>query len=1090
MHTMTRRQGPARASRGVISGLLVALAASGCIDYFAEPPALPPLPSADADPADATPRGTDQGRPETDRGFDAATGPADHGADAARDAMAPDSAAPDATETDAAATDVAASDLSPSRDATPDLTAPDACVARPEQCNHLDDDCDGAIDEGFSIGEPCRRGIGQCEVEGAWVCTDDGRERCDASPLPPTDEQCNLADDDCDGAIDEEIAAVDAPCRTPSTGLCATGRLACDAGALRCVPDHQPAGERCDHRDDDCDGRVDEGVRAESGDCLPDGVTACLPHDGPCPPAEAALPISEAEVLVVPHSARSTHRPHLAHPGAPVTLKAIVRGAGDCALWLVQWDSDLDGRFDEEPVLERRPTLGTLYDIGQPWIAPPVPGGGVVRVGVRVRDTCAGRAAVGEMPYYITPTAPPEEPWRWTVDEIDLMNVMAGAEARWYLHRQVTGRVGTGRDATGHILPVDDAAITVLASALTAWILAVDGRRPGLPPWTGAGPDPLDGVVPGGPAPRIAAWESDPYAETTLRLVNRLAARANAPRVVPPVDETTRCGYNPDGSPRLCNRPPGTTDTGGLWLPTASRLEITAQAMTIVALSVVLPTQVGYPVPVEGPAHLRPWEWLVQQLVDALAAAQLDDGCAAGGWTPDEGGVGSTACPAFDWWSTHDALLALAVAQITGGVGGVVVGSRHRYRPVDLILSALDPATGAALGPDGLDFRHTATALLYLRDIGAHDFPDRPQSPFPDESEQSYAAIGDAYRDVLAWSSDQWEDDARLRPDGGLDRLWSTGDRLCGDLDGIYNGERCGSLYTLFAYAVAYYIGAPILDEIHDASAGRDHDWIREFSTYILRAQARDPGDYDAFGQVTDDCGGEMWPCAWSNGPISTAWAVIALGLPFVSLPAVPRLSLDPPMVTLSGCGPDARADVAVDWSGSLSPDEDNRILGFDIDRDAGDGLWWDDGGDPDSRSLDPHAGTTLTYTAPGRYPITLRTLDTLGDEQTASVPLTVLSPPNRPPALDAGGPYELDDGAPLRLAADADDPDTECGDTLDIAWDIDGDGIFADGTGPRPEIEPWRLRTLPRGVLTTITARATDSQGAVTHDEAALIIR
>ena len=86
--------------------------------------------------------------------------------------------------------------------------------------NGVDDDCNGAIDDGFDVGAPCSAGVGACGVFGTRVCTADGTgTECDAAPAAPRDERCgNGIDDDCDGETDEP-ACEDAPvdCSNDST---------------------------------------------------------------------------------------------------------------------------------------------------------------------------------------------------------------------------------------------------------------------------------------------------------------------------------------------------------------------------------------------------------------------------------------------------------------------------------------------------------------------------------------------------------------------------------------------------------------------------------------------------------------------------------------------------------------------------------------------------------------------------------------------------------------------------------------------------------------------------------------------------------
>jgi hypothetical protein len=73
-------------------------------------------------------------------------------------------------------------------------------------CDDVDNDCDGVVDDFFSTkGTECTRGLGVCTRMGFLVCngTEDGLD-CDAvDPPAGGPESCNGLDDDCDGALDE-----------------------------------------------------------------------------------------------------------------------------------------------------------------------------------------------------------------------------------------------------------------------------------------------------------------------------------------------------------------------------------------------------------------------------------------------------------------------------------------------------------------------------------------------------------------------------------------------------------------------------------------------------------------------------------------------------------------------------------------------------------------------------------------------------------------------------------------------------------------------------------------------------------------------
>ncbi len=72
-----------------------------------------------------------------------------------------------------------------------------------ERCEGTDEDCDGLTDEGFDLDAACTRGVGACLRDGVRVCDGEGGAVCNAVAGQPGVEICNRLDDDCDGATDE-----------------------------------------------------------------------------------------------------------------------------------------------------------------------------------------------------------------------------------------------------------------------------------------------------------------------------------------------------------------------------------------------------------------------------------------------------------------------------------------------------------------------------------------------------------------------------------------------------------------------------------------------------------------------------------------------------------------------------------------------------------------------------------------------------------------------------------------------------------------------------------------------------------------------
>lgn len=172
----------------------------------------------------------------------------------------------------------------------------------PESCNRLDDDCDGITDNDVEFSDPeelcppkgvCAEWRGRVAVQ----CVN-GQARCDFSEVPDwsglEEARCDGRDDNCDGQQDEAQAfwvpdpvlgwrSVGQSC---GAGVCAGGVVQCSTDQLAgaCSTAGGATLESCNGRDDDCDGRVDNGLPLAWSD------TATLVDPGePAPRARAAL---------------------------------------------------------------------------------------------------------------------------------------------------------------------------------------------------------------------------------------------------------------------------------------------------------------------------------------------------------------------------------------------------------------------------------------------------------------------------------------------------------------------------------------------------------------------------------------------------------------------------------------------------------------------------------------------------------------------------------------------------------------------------------------------------------------------------------
>lgn len=163
------------------------------------------------------------------------------------------------------------------------LGACNAPQPSPEIIDGIDNDCDGQVDEGFGIGSVCAVGVGSCAING--VITRDpnqvGETFCDtqgAVPQDPTEEVCDGVDNDCDEQIDEAFPQSVDSCSV-GVGACEnSGLTICVNGALDCnVVAGAPQPEVCNQIDDNCDGAVDEELICfQPGDPCSVGLGVCL----------------------------------------------------------------------------------------------------------------------------------------------------------------------------------------------------------------------------------------------------------------------------------------------------------------------------------------------------------------------------------------------------------------------------------------------------------------------------------------------------------------------------------------------------------------------------------------------------------------------------------------------------------------------------------------------------------------------------------------------------------------------------------------------------------------------------------------------
>lgn len=174
-------------------------------------------------------------------------------------------------------------------------TVPSDEICTPENAIAQNEDCDDQTDEGCECrsgetrscwsGRADRMNVGRCRA-GTQTCENGAFGPC-VGEIDAERESCANpnVDDDCNGVMDD-VPSLGSRCQVSGAqGPCATGTLRCAAGStsLVCVSTNMPASEVCNGRDDDCDGRADEGfnLRTDEMNCGRCG-TRCSGGDSCC----------------------------------------------------------------------------------------------------------------------------------------------------------------------------------------------------------------------------------------------------------------------------------------------------------------------------------------------------------------------------------------------------------------------------------------------------------------------------------------------------------------------------------------------------------------------------------------------------------------------------------------------------------------------------------------------------------------------------------------------------------------------------------------------------------------------------------------
>lgn len=169
------------------------------------------------------------------------------------------------------------------------LPAPETCDGKDSDCDGTQNNgCSCKPEETklcFPYGNGAIPGMGPCK-NGLQTCDDGVLSSCKGAVGPGTENCANMGtDDDCNGAPDD-IMGFGKPCNTPVPGICQQGHFHCEVGpGLVCKADNMPKKEQCNGADDDCDGTADNvkgSCQMSVGVQTCSGLAGCMGNSDTC----------------------------------------------------------------------------------------------------------------------------------------------------------------------------------------------------------------------------------------------------------------------------------------------------------------------------------------------------------------------------------------------------------------------------------------------------------------------------------------------------------------------------------------------------------------------------------------------------------------------------------------------------------------------------------------------------------------------------------------------------------------------------------------------------------------------------------------
>jgi len=213
-----------------------------------------------------------------------------------------------------------------------------------EQCNLVDDNCDGTIDEGYlwenpvdggklKVGDAC--GVGPCK-DGKVVCESFTKAICNTSDkAKPEKGACDGVDNDCNGKVDDLSCDDDDLC---TKDACDSAKKTCsNEPAVDCDDKEQCTKDTCEPKTGKCKNAATDGASCDDknacteGDacgkhpktgnisCLPGKPKACddgnICTDNKCDTDKGCLPLPNAATKVCYSGAKGTENVGLCTAG-------------------------------------------------------------------------------------------------------------------------------------------------------------------------------------------------------------------------------------------------------------------------------------------------------------------------------------------------------------------------------------------------------------------------------------------------------------------------------------------------------------------------------------------------------------------------------------------------------------------------------------------------------------------------------------------------------------------------------------------------------------------------------------------------------